>query len=184
MRSGKCVSKAAVSFPQGLGLAPGDDGGVCVPNAAMIISMTVALRKIAHEKLASVADGLRTDSLGITDREQLASQLGLIAGGANADRVLGLARGPGQRTWPTVQALHRRDELLREIASRYFAGMTVTEQARALSVALLRYREGPWRRERAAERAPRHPLHALLWQTLRSTDRALGERMIKIILQK
>ena len=73
----------------------------------------------------------------------------------------------------TLQAIARRDALLREAAARFCAGMTDHQASALLHVKLLRYQTSAWRRDRAeAECPPRLAgrLDALLWQILRTRD--------------
>jgi hypothetical protein len=73
----------------------------------------------------------------------------------------------------TLQAIARRDALLREAAARFCAGMTHHQAAEMLRVKLLRYQTTAWQRDRAAEECPArlsNRLDALLWQILRTRD--------------
>ena len=100
---------------------------------------------------------------------------------ANAEPL----RGRGRRLASTVAALTERDGLLREAAGRFYPGASLSEAARRLHTALLRYRGGPWRREGSASSCPpRHHgrLAAHLWKILKAHDTALSERRIRYIL--
>jgi hypothetical protein len=60
---------------------------------------------------------------------------------------MGFCRGRGKRMPATLLAIDERDRYLIE-AARHFPGASDRETARRLPIALLRYREGAWRRTR------------------------------------
>jgi hypothetical protein len=92
----------------------------------------------------------------------------------------------GHRTPRTQLQIDERDALLREAARRFCAGMSDRQAAAYLRVALLRYREGRWRRTRteiwnphAADR-----LDAVLWRLLRTREAIPSERLIRAVLSR
>lgn len=94
----------------------------------------------------------------------------------------------GKRSSETMQALARRDDLLRQAAARFFVGMNHHQAGTALHVRLLRYQTSAWAsRDRAAESCPPRlagRLDGLLWEILRAHDHVLGAAMIAKILSR
>src|SRR5436190_1876545 len=81
--------------------------------------------------------------------------------------------GRGHRLPATLDALARRDRLLREAAHRFFSNVSDREAARQLHTALARYRGGRWRRDRSVPSCPAQhqgKLTAVLWAILRARD--------------
>ena len=69
-------------------------------------------------------------------------------------------------------ALDERDNLLRE-AAKFYPGLSQREAARLIRIALLRYRDGRWRRDRSEATYPvqrQGKLTALLYALLRRRD--------------
>jgi hypothetical protein len=94
--------------------------------------------------------------------------------------------GRGRRTPATLLQLDERRRYLIE-AAQFFPGSSDREIARRLRIALLRYREGAWRRTRAeALCPPRHAgrLDATLWCLLRVRDAIPSERTIRAVLSQ
>lgn len=80
--------------------------------------------------------------------------------------------GRGQRTPATLLLLDERDNLLRE-AAKFYPGLSQREAARLIRIALLRYRDGRWRRDRSEATYPvqhQGKLTALLYALLRRRD--------------
>ena len=80
--------------------------------------------------------------------------------------------GRGHRSPQTLQMICERDTLLRE-AAKYFPGASDREAARQLRIALSRYRDGRWRRDRSEATCPvqnQGKLTALLYPLLRTRD--------------
>jgi hypothetical protein len=76
--------------------------------------------------------------------------------------------GRGRRSPKVLLVLDERNALLRTAADRFCIGMSNRQAAAHLRTALLRYREGAWRRERADLTMPqRHAnkLTGLLWRS-------------------
>jgi hypothetical protein len=88
---------------------------------------------------------------------------------------------------PAVRlVLDERDKLLVE-AARFFPGLSQRETARQLRSALMRYRAGAWRRDRAeATCPPQHKgkLVQTLWCLLKTKDAIPGPRMITMVLAR
>ena len=76
--------------------------------------------------------------------------------GFSFDETLGLKpTAAGCRSWFTVEALDRRDRLLRLIASLYYAGRSCAQQADLIATALARYEAGAdWRKDRSFAAPP------------------------------
>lgn len=69
--------------------------------------------------------------------------------GLTLDQALGLRAGPGARPWWQLEALARRDEVLRAIAARHFPARSAKAAAEAITSAAQRYEAVGWRRHRA-----------------------------------
>jgi hypothetical protein len=92
----------------------------------------------------------------------------------------------GKRTPRVLLELDERNAYLVE-AARHFPGASDREVARRLRIALLRYREGAWRRDRSEALCPerhRGKLAAVLWCVLRVADRVPSERLIRLVLSR
>jgi hypothetical protein len=142
--------------------------------------MTAPLRR---QHLATVAATLRGGALlDADDAKRIADALDQIVQGVAADVAFGFRLKPGQhRTQAQIAA---RDDLLRQTARTFWPDASATEQARQLSDALARYRDGRWRHDRVAVECP-HPVGALtahLWRLLRHRDRAIGKRQMHRIV--
>jgi hypothetical protein len=90
----------------------------------------------------------------------------------------------GHRSPRFLLQLDERDRCLIE-AARHFPSASDREIARRLRIALLRYREGAWRRTRAEIWClPRHAgrLDGVLWCLLKVADRVPSERLIRAVL--
>jgi hypothetical protein len=91
----------------------------------------------------------------------------------------------GQRPPADVLARTIRDHLLRTAADRFCAGMKDRPAAAMLRTKLIRYREGPWRRDRDEEHCParhRGSVTELLWTILTIRDAIPGDRTIRAAL--
>jgi hypothetical protein len=98
-----------------------------------------------------------------------------------------VASGRGHRLPATIFALAQRDALLIEAARRFCPGASGRETARRLRIALSRYCDGRWRRERTeALCPPRHrgTITALLWELLKVRDHVPSERLIRLVLSR
>ena len=94
--------------------------------------------------------------------------------------------GAGRRTPATLLRLDERDKLLVE-AARFFPGMSHREIARELRSALSKYRDGRWRRDRAAATCPakhRGKLLQTLWLIFKTLDAIPGETTIRRALSR
>jgi hypothetical protein len=88
--------------------------------------------------------------------------------------------GPGLRSPSTLLMIDERDALLRTAAAHY-PGLSHREIARRLRTALMRYREGRWRRT-CTELRPPHPpekIEAVLWAILKTHDRVVSEATVR-----
>ena len=86
----------------------------------------------------------------------------------------------------TLDAINRRDALLAE-AAKFYPGLSHRETARQLRSALIRFREGRWRRDRSEATCPEHhagKLPELLWRPLRVRDAAPSARTIRLVLSR
>jgi hypothetical protein len=78
----------------------------------------------------------------------------------------------GHRTPQTQLLINERDKLLME-AARFFPGASDREIARRLRIALARYRDGRWRRDRSEATCPvqhQGKLMQTLWCLLKTRD--------------
>ena len=93
--------------------------------------------------------------------------------------------GRGHGRTPAVRLLiDERDKLLVE-AARFFPGVSDREIARQLRIALLRYRECRWQRERADLTCPHEgTITALLWMILKTRDVVPSDRLIRLVLHE
>jgi hypothetical protein len=99
-----------------------------------------------------------------------------------------LVPGPGHRTPQTMLLIDERDRYLRE-AAQFFPGCADREIARRLRQALSVYRDGRWRRDRAADEPTcpmqyRGKLLEQLWLILRNRDYVPSERTITSALSR
>jgi hypothetical protein len=89
--------------------------------------------------------------------------------------------GRGKRTPQTMLLLDERDMYLVE-AARFFPACSDREIARRLRIALQRYRDGRWQRDRADLTCPvQHSgkLTAVCWMLLRVRDHVPSEMTIR-----
>jgi hypothetical protein len=94
--------------------------------------------------------------------------------------------GRGRRTPQTQLLIDERDKLLTE-AARFFPGASDRQIARRLRIALMRYRNGRWRRDGSeATCAVQHcgKLMQMLWCLLKTRDAIPGERTISAVLSR
>lgn len=87
------------------------------------------------------------------------------------DDALGLRAGQGGVPWWMEEAMRERDRALRDLAGRFFAGLTVTAKARALYAAAARYAASAWRFDRERGEMPaqyRGTVKEYLWRAFRS----------------
>ena len=91
--------------------------------------------------------------------------------------------GRGKRSPRVMLQLDERDRYL-AVAAGFFPGASDREVARRLRTALLRYREGRWRRSRADLTCPheRERIEAMLWMLLKVRDHVPSERLIRMVL--
>jgi hypothetical protein len=93
----------------------------------------------------------------------------------------------GKRLPGTVEALARRDELLRRAAAEFCCSMTHHQAAELLHQKLLRYRTSAWSsRDRAEDECPARlasRLDGLLWKILKARDAVPGAAMIATVLR-
>jgi hypothetical protein len=93
--------------------------------------------------------------------------------------------GRGHGRTPAVRlVLDERGKLLIE-AAKFFPGASDREIARQLRIALARYRDGRWRRDRAELTCPpqhRGKLVQVLWMILKTKDVPVAERTMRRIL--
>jgi hypothetical protein len=88
--------------------------------------------------------------------------------------------------WWREQANRKRDAALRELAARYFGGLSVTAQAAQLRVLTVRYAASTWRFDRKRDAMPTHYvgcMHEWLWRAFASgAPMPIGERQLRNIL--
>lgn len=89
--------------------------------------------------------------------------------------------GRGHRSPQTLLLIDERDKLL-IAASKFYPGASGREAARQIHIALSRYRDGRWRRDRSEDRCPvqhRGKLTALLYALLRTRDATVSAMTIR-----
>jgi hypothetical protein len=94
--------------------------------------------------------------------------------------------GKGRRSNETLLRIDERDRYLIE-AAKYYPGLSHHEIARQLRTALLNYRNGRWRRDRAEALCPpqhKGKLVQTLWCLLKTKDAIPGERLIRYVLAR
>lgn len=112
-----------------------------------------------------VRAGLRAEA---RQREPVA-----LMGNALAGRTGHPQRGRGRRLPATLEALDRRDQLVREMAGRFFVGYSASATASAIHTELIRYRASGWVRERVEPECPvrhRGRLREFAWHILMTKD--------------
>jgi hypothetical protein len=90
--------------------------------------------------------------------------------------------GPGHRTRQTELRISERDKLIRAAARFYPVDAYDREVARQLRVALLRYRNGRWQRDRIEATCPvqhRGKLMQVMWMILKTRDHVPSEMTIR-----
>jgi len=90
--------------------------------------------------------------------------------------------GRGQRSPRTVLMLTVRDYLLCEACRRHFPGLSQREAARLIRIALIRYRQGRFRRERTCDACPAchaGKLTGVLWLLLKIRDAIPSEMTVR-----
>lgn len=108
--------------------------------------MNVAVRIDAPGVRPTVGDLRRARdtliSAGDPSAINVAAALGSILRGDDAISALGLKATAGRRSALTVDRIASRDDLLRRMAARHYAGLSTSAQAREVSAAARAY----WRR--------------------------------------
>jgi hypothetical protein len=97
-----------------------------------------------------------------------------------------LPRHRGQRSQQVLDALHRRDELLREAAARFYAGMSARTAAVMLHRELARYASLAWRRDRIEVQCPARHVGRIAeqcWLVFAVRDHVPSERVIRRALR-
>jgi hypothetical protein len=95
--------------------------------------------------------------------------------------------GRGRRSPMLLLHLTVRDLCLRAAAIIYCQQMSHRRAAEWLHQRLSRYQTGSWRRDRFAEQCPqrhRGRVEAMMWRTLRCSDRVVGEEHIRKVLAR
>lgn len=99
--------------------------------------------------------------------------------------ALGIERRPGSRRITTAIRHTKRDQLLREAATRFVPARPVAEQARELYRALVRYAGSAWKQERRVRSCParhRDRIEEFCWHILKVKDQAVGIDRIRKVL--
>jgi hypothetical protein len=92
------------------------------------------------------------------------------------DELTALLDRRGRRLQSTIDAIQRRDQLICEIARRFYPGMSDRAAAAIIQTKLARYRSGAWRRDSAELLCPdRHRgiITELLWCLLKTSRDAV-----------
>ena len=102
------------------------------------------------------------------------------------EEALGLQAPQGGVPWHLEEALRHRDAALRQLATRFCEGMSVSAQARQIHTWSVRYAATAWRFERTREEMPAHyegTYKAPLWQAFKTGARMpICERRLRNIL--
>ena len=99
---------------------------------------TVGDLRRARDMLAAAGDGSAAN---------VAHALGMILRGSDPIVALGLKASSGRRSALTVDRIAARDDLLRRMAARYHAGLSISAQAREIAAVAKAY----WRRAARAD---------------------------------
>lgn len=102
---------------------------------------------------------------------------------AEAARLADMLRvKPGQRSWLTKAKIAARDELISELAARFYPG-SKNRQAECIHRDLVRYAGSTWRRTRSDEACRHGDVRLqLFWRILKARDRVPGVRCVNQIL--
>ncbi len=116
-----------------------------------------------------------TDPGIVAGRDRTAAWLdGKLCG--TLDSALGVAPGPGERTWTTRVAMARRDELYRSMAAAHFPTDTQRGRARTIHAALSDYAGRGWRHEKGHPCLhPEGSLRFFMWHIMAAHEAALAE---------
>jgi hypothetical protein len=105
---------------------------------------------------------------------------------ATIEEALGIRSLRGGVPWWREDAIRKRDALLRVLALRYFANLTVTQMAREIYRMACRYAESAWRFDRDREEMParyRDTPFELLFRAFRlAAPMPVSERHLRTIL--
>ena len=100
--------------------------------------LTVPLAGAPPDQLRALAAALERGGVeGVSDPAKVASALRRYLqeapNGLTLDEALGLVPAPGHPAWWTTEARQRRDDVIRELARRHYAGLSVRETARQIA---------------------------------------------------
>jgi hypothetical protein len=136
----------------------------------------------------AVSDLLRLAEHLDTVREpwavSLSARLERLLDGEDPARALGLRSTRGRRRWRTVNAIQRRNAILRTIAAEFFPDMKPARQGQEIARELRRYAATGWRfdQDKAACPHPEDSLRAHFWLLMRESGTGLSARRIRKIL--
>jgi len=104
----------------------------------------------------------------------------------SVDEAFGLRFARGGVPWWREEAMRKRDAALRELASRHFAGLSVSAQASAIRLLAVRYAGSTWRFDRDRQSLPdgyAGGAHEWLWRAFYSgAPMPIGERQLRHVL--
>lgn len=149
---------------EGCGLAPSDQKGM-----AHILRAMITQRAAQYVAARSSRSRPRT-----ADRFELMT--------APFRHSVFTARHRGQRSAELLDALARRDELIRTAAARFLPEMSARSAAAALHAALARYSGLGWRRDRIEVKCPARHVGRITewcWMILKMRDHVPSERVIR-----
>ncbi len=102
------------------------------------------------------------------------------------EEALGLHFAQGGVPWWREEAIRKRDAALRELAGRFFSGLSPCAQAQRIWTLATRYAASAWRIDRDGDELPRRYLGTekeCLWRAFASgAAMPLGERQLRNIL--
>ncbi len=105
---------------------------------------------------------------------------------ATIEEALGIPSLRGGVPWWREEAIRKRDALLRVLALRHFAGLTITERSREICRLARRYAESAWQLDRGREEMPQRyrntPLELLFRAFRLSAPMPVSERHLRTIL--
>jgi hypothetical protein len=93
--------------------------------------------------------------------------------GLTFDEALGLRRaGSGETSWWEAEKIVKRNDLIRNIAAKYFSALSGRPAAAALTQAIMRYQQGRWGVHKTYATPPPEldDLHAAMFRLLKIDD--------------
>jgi hypothetical protein len=108
-----------------------------------VISGAIELLRRVAARLSGIEDADAGEFAARLAEYEAGARHGLTLGAA-----FGLTLGRGETPWWQLEASARRDEILRDLAARYFPSLRQRRAATALMQAIARYEASGWRQHR------------------------------------